>query len=373
MAHRWKVLLLVLAPAGLLGWSLGACTEASDIQTSGGDTGDAGSIDSVFVIAETFMTPYDEAEDVDSPAIWHGSSGEHWLLATAKAGDKIWIYDAADGSVLQPFGSEGTDDGQFNRPNGIAVVEDLMLVVERDNARMQIVRLPGLETVGYVGETTLVRPYGIAAFASANGVIETYVTDNYETADEQIPPDSELDTRVHHYRIQITQDGLESDLVKTFGETSGDGVLRKVESIVADVANEVLMISDESAGVSRYLIYGFDGTFSGRSLGAGHFPHEAEGIVLYECADGSGYWIGTDQDEGINTFVIFDRATHEYLGSFTGETTRNTDGVALTQSSFGPFESGAFFAVHNDGGVGAISWSEIAAAIGIRSDCVMPA
>ncbi len=46
------------------------------------------------------------------------------------------------------------------------------------------------------------------------------------------------------------------------------------------------------------------------------------------------------------------------------------DGVALTQTSFGPFPAGAFYAVHNDGNIAAFSWAEIAAALGLRSDCV---
>ena len=89
---------------------------------------------------------------------------------------------------------------------------------------------------------------------------------------------------------------------------------------------------------------------------------------MYACPDG-GYWIATDQDEETNTFHVFDRETLGYLGSFTGATTRNTDGVALTQTPFGPFPAGAFYAVHNDGNIAAFSWTEIAAKLGLRTDC----
>ncbi|MDX1636639.1 MAG: hypothetical protein R3281_01635 [Balneolaceae bacterium] len=35
------------------------------------------------VLNEHFQTARDEDDNVDSPAVWHGPDGEHWLLATA--------------------------------------------------------------------------------------------------------------------------------------------------------------------------------------------------------------------------------------------------------------------------------------------------
>ena len=258
----------------------------------------------------------------------------------------------------------------MNRPNGIAVFDDLMFVVERDNARIQVISLPGLESVGFVGDGLLVRPYGIAGFSPSPGVFELYVTDNYETADEEIPPDSELGRRVHHYRVSIGQAGVESSLVKAFGDTTGAGVLRKVESIAVDPERGVLLIAEELEGQSEFREYSLDGRYREKSLGEGRFPGEAEGIVLYACDGGEGYWIATDQSHTTNTFHVFDRKSYDWLASFTGSEIRNTDGIALTQTAFGPFSAGAFFAVHDDGGVGAIDWQTIADATGLRADCV---
>ena len=100
-----------------------------------------------------------------------------------------------------------------------------------------------------------------------------------------------------------------------------------------------------------------------------YFPSQAEGIALYACGDGSGYWISTDQGETSNSFHIFDRQTLEHVGSFAGETTMNTDGIALTQVGFGPFPNGAFYAVHDDQSIAAFSWAEIADRLGLRKDC----
>jgi len=40
---------------------------------------------------------------------------------------------------------------------------------------------------------------------------------------------------------------------------------------------------------------------------------------------------------------------------------------------FGPFSTGAFYAVHDDGNVAAFSWTAIAGALGLRKDCMLPA
>jgi 3-phytase len=333
------------------------------------DGGAADSVD-VVIVEEAFETERDTLDDVDSPAVWHGPEGQHWVLTTAKATDVILVNDAATGEPVRRVGGTGSGPGQLERPNGVAAIADMMLVVERDNARLQAFSLPGFEPLGTFGEEQLRRPYGIAAYEDEQGRIELYVTDNYELEEDVIPPDSMLGERVEHFRAWMEGGELRTEHVRTFGETSGEGVLRKVETIGVDPASDRVLIAEELEPDSHWKIYALDGTFSGQVFGRGYFPHEAEGLALYACGDGGGYWVATDQDEQTNTFHVFDRKTLEHLGAFTGVTTRNTDGVALTQAGFGPFPAGAFYAVHNDGNIAAFSWAEIAAALELRSDCV---
>jgi 3-phytase len=120
------------------------------------------------------------------------------------------------------------------------------------------------------------------------------------------------------------------------------------------------------------------GCSSRRSSRRGHTSRSTrrrarEGIILYACGDTAGYWVTTDQDLTVNTFHVFDRATLRHVGSFRGDSTLNTDGIALTQRGFGTFPSGAFYAVHNDGNVAAFSWAAIADALRLRKDCDFPA
>ncbi|HJU87382.1 MAG TPA: phytase [Gemmatimonadota bacterium] len=368
-----------LARAGLLlalaaACGPGASRDDGDVGASAGaDSAAAADSVQVVIVEEAFETERDTLDDVDSPTVWHGPAGQHWVLTTAKATDVILVNDAGSGAPIRRVGGTGSGPGQLERPNGVAAIGDLMLVVERDNARIQAFSLPGFEPLGTFGEEQLRRPYGIAAWQDGQGRIELYVTDNYELVEDEIPPDSALGERVEHFRAWIEGGELRTEHVRTFGETSGDGVLRKVETIGVDPANDRVLIAEELEPDSHWKIYALDGTFSGQVFGRGYFPHEAEGLALYACADGGGYWIATDQDEQTNTFHVFDRRSLEHLGAFTGVTTRNTDGVALTQTGFGPFPAGAFYAVHNDGNIAAFSWAEIAAALGLRSDCVTDA
>lgn len=306
--------------------------------------------DSVLIIKEDFVSKWNENDNVDSPAFYQNGEDE-WIIATMKESDGLIIYDANDGSTIKKIGKSGAGEVEFERPNGIWVINDLALIVERDNHRVQVLSLPDFKFLGFIGADKLIRPYGLCVFEYENGY-ELYVTDQYETEDEKIPADSELGERVHHYNFNITEGKLAYDFVRYLGEISGKGALRTVESIFADPNHNNLMIAEETEEYTHIKIYDLEkGTYK-NSIGEDLFKYQAEGIALYDCGNNEGFWFLTDQHEGNNTFHIFDRKTLEYITSFKSKTTQNTDGVWLTQTSYGKFPAGAFIAVHNDGGIG---------------------
>lgn len=323
----------------------------------------------VAVIKEAFKTQRDEKDNVDSPAVWHGPDGQHWLLSTAKEGNAVIVYDAATGDKINRFGQSGDTLNDLSRPNGIAVIDNYALVVERDNRRIKVFSLPDLTDLGTFGEEYLRLPYGITIDLFEDKY-HLYVTDNYETADEETPPIDSLGLRVHHFVFSVEGSNLVSEHIKSFGDTSGDGVLYKVESILMDRDYDRLLISDEHEDHRNVKIYNAEGKFSGKIIPHNYFFYEPEGIVVWECEeDNSGYYLIVDQGKINNTFQVFDRKTMDYIGGFAGEITRNTDGIALTQKSFGNFKYGAFYPVHNDGSLTAISWEDIAATLELRNDC----
>ncbi|MFP4544044.1 MAG: phytase precursor [Candidatus Kapaibacterium sp.] len=323
----------------------------------------------VEVIEEAFTTKRDENDNVDSPALWHGPNGQNWLLATAKEGNTIIVYDAATGEKITQFGQSGHKQGDLSRPNGIAVIDNYAVIVERDNRRIQVFSLPDFKPLGYFGQAVLRKPYGIT-IDEFDGKYNLYVTDNYETPDEETPPADSLGQRVHMFTFTVENEQLNSSHIKAFGETSGKGILHKVESLLIDRVYNRLLIADEHEEHRNVKVYAPDGSFTGQIIPYKYFFYEPEGIVVWDCeTDSSGYYIIVDQGKINNTFQVFDRKTLEYIGGFGGEITRNTDGIAITQKAFGSFKYGAFYPVHDDGSLTAISWEDIAKILDLKNNC----
>jgi 3-phytase len=280
------------------------------------------------------------------------------------------VYDAATGETLGAFGGPGSAPGRFRRPNGIVVLGELVFVVERDNRRVQVLRLPDGRPLGSFGEETLRRPYGIAHVQRAPGEWDIYVADAYTRWFGILPPEQDLGERVARFRVRVQGDSVRAELQQSFGATSGSGVLRQVESMQADPQHDRLLIADEAAVDVK--VYTLGGEYTGRTLGADYLFYEPEGIALYSCGETEGYWIVTDQSLEVSYFHILDRESLEHLGVFRGEVTANTDGVALTQRRVGRWEDGVFYPVHDDRGVAAFAWEDVATALSLEK-CGGPA
>jgi len=331
---------------------------------------------SVPTLAERYITAAAPALNIDSVATHSGTDGATWLFATAKEGHVIRVFDAATGVVVRDIGAAGSEPGQFSRPNGVIARDGLLVIVERDNRRVQVLGIPALTTLAVFGAEELVKPYGGYLEPLGADRYQLFVTDNYETADEQVPPESELGRRVHVWQLGVQRDAaglpvaVTAAHTRTFGETAGPGVLRIVESIWGDPAHDRLLIAEEDpAGGIVLKGYTFAGRFNDEIVGAGIFRTQPEGIALYECAGGDGYWITTDQDLGRNVFHLFDRVSLVHVGAFQGAVTRNTDGIWLEQAPLPGFPDGAFFAVHDDQAVAAFDWREIETALGLPPQC----
>ena len=174
--------------------------------------------------------------------------------------------------------------------------------------------------------------------------------------------------RLRRFRLQVSENQLTGQYAGAYGDTTEAGCLRKVETVAVDALHGRMLVAEEAERVLK--VYDLDGGFTGELAGAGLFRYEPEGVALLECGDGGGYWLATDQDEVDNRFLVFDRENLGGRGAFSGAVTANTDGVALTGRSFGPFRRGAFYAVHDDGNVAAFDLAEILAALGL--DCAPP-
>lgn len=310
-------------------------------------------------INEVFQTTSDTTDNVDSPAFWQSENGENWIITTAKESDVLIVDDATTGKNIKRIGKTGIELGQFDRPNGIFVIDDYCFVVERDNHRVQLFTLPEFQSLIAFGDSILIKPYGIFINKVNAGQYEVFVTDNYETQNEQTPPINELNKRIHKFIINISDSSIMWNHHSAFGDTTEPGALKIVESICGDPQHNNLLIAEEDVSQSSVKVYDFNGKFTGKIFGKGLFKSQVEGIALYDCGDGKGYWIVTDQSDSTNKFLFFDRTTFKYINSFTANKTTNTDGIWLTQIPFSKYTKGAFFAVNNDTNVSMFDLTEI--------------
>src|SRR3546814_4854021 len=101
------------------------------------------------------------------------------------------------------------------------------------------------------------------------------------------------------------------------------------------------------------------------------FPYttlfRSEGIALKACADGSGWWLTTEQGKGRTVFHLFDCSTLAHVGAVAGESVANTDGIWLHDAPSTRFPEGALYAVHDDQGVVALDWRDIAGALDLHA------
>jgi 3-phytase len=337
-------------------------------------TGISGQLDPSLVadlkgVPEVFRTvPLTEGKDVDSLAFWSGPEGPPWLLATQKDLSYILVLDATTGELLQRVGGMGEELGQFNRPNGLAVIDDLALVVDRDSRRVQVLRLPDFEPLGSFGEDVLKFPYGVAVDRPGEWY-EVFVTDSHDARADKRPDPESFANRVRHYRFRPTNPGLEVELVRSFGETTGDGALYRVESMAIDRPRGRLYVADELR--LNLKVYSLEGEFLG-TFGDGRHYYEPEGVVLLSCGpqdEPEGYIIAADQTQPTR-FLVWDRGSLAPRGAFTGEPQIEvTDGVVFVPTDHESAAAGLLYATHHDVQIVAYRWADIAEAMGFPTDC----
>ncbi len=322
-------------------------------------------------IPEAWISGENAADELDSLAVWPTETGSTWLIATAKSTHTLAVFDAETGERLRSVGSRGPGPLQFDRPNGIAVFGDYAFVAERDNHRVQVLQLPDFTPLGMIGADVLRVPYGLWVRETGPGQLELFVTDSFMTDfnTRELPPMAELDQRVKRFSVEFSADGaVQSNYLGAFGDTTSAGALRMVESIAGDAAYDRLLIAEEDRRVGSTLRdYTLQGIYREHSLP--RFDADAEGVALWACDAGEGYWIAVDQ-LGPTVFRIFDRTTLQPLKTFSGTVVANTDGQVLYAAGTPRFPAGALYALHDDKAIAAFDLRDIVKALGLSDRCL---
>ncbi len=297
----------------------------------------------------------------DSLAACRLASGQVVVFATAKKGDRVDLFDAADGKFIRSFGQTGTAAGEFKQPNGIVTVRlsnpargtsqptprSLVLVVERDNRRVQAFCPDTLRPAGMFGAEELKRPYGAAVSYRPEGTF-LYVTQ------ADVPPSE----AVHVYRLVLEDEGLRAEHVQAFGDEAGPGAIGEAESVVVDDELDRVLLCDEVH--KNVKVYERGGRFTGTTLGDGLVVGDPEGIVLW-AGEEAGYVMLTDQRKTLTVWHVFERRTLRYVTAFTGRPRiANTDGICVYAEPLGPFSAGLLLAVNNDAEVCSYSLADVA-------------
>ncbi len=323
------------------------------------------------VVPEAWISTESAEDELDSLAVWPTQDGHTWLIATAKSSHRLVVYDAETGQRLRTVGGPGKGPSQFDRPNGIAVHGDLLFVAERDNHRVQVFRLPDFTSLGMVGQDVLRVPYGLWVRETGPDDLELLITDSFmaDFKTRELPPMGELDQRVKRFALRLDATGaLQSSYLGAFGDTTEAGALRMVESIAGDSVNDRLLIAEEDRRVGSTLReYTLDGMYRSHSLPL--FDADAEGIALWDCGAGLGYWIAVDQLRP-TIFRVFDRSSLQPLKTFSGKVVANTDGQVLYATGTGRFPAGALFALHDDKAVAAFDLRDIVRALDLSDRCM---
>ncbi|MBK7204856.1 MAG: phytase [Thermomonas sp.] len=320
------------------------------------------------VVAEAFVTASTPDDNIDSPASWL-QDGRLLVVASAKATDQLVVYDGDTGARLRTVGGSGKALGQLSRPNGIATIDDrFVFVVERDNRRVQMFQLPDFTPLLAFGQEALEQPYGLWVRRLGDGyqvlVSDAYMAGEDARGDDVVPPLAQLDRRFRRYDVVRADGSWVATPAGAFGDTSAAGAIRVPESLFGDEANNRLLIAEEDVPTgTRLREYDLQGRYLGRDVGNGQYVAQAEGIALMRCADGSGWWVASDQFADRTVFHLFERRSLRHAGSFAGKVTGLTDGVWLDERGDARFPQGAFYASHLDLGVAAFDWREIARAL----------
>jgi len=320
------------------------------------------------VVGEAFVSVSTPDDNIDSPASWM-DGGRRMLVATAKATDRLVVYDGATGKRLRSMGGSGDGAGRLRRPNGVATIDDrLLFVVERDNRRVQLFGLPGLEPLLSFGQDGLRQPYGLWVRPSGDGY-EVLVSDAYMAGEDAegndiVPSLAELGQRFRRYQVTERVGTWTARDTGTFGDTGSAGAIRVPESLFGDEDHDRLLVAEEDVPTgTRLREYDLQGRYRGRDVGVGQYLAQAEGIALMRCRDGSGWWVASDQFADRTVFHLFDRVSLAHVGSFAGKITGLTDGVWLDPRGDARFPEGVFYASHLDAAVAAFDWRDIAAAL----------
>lgn len=286
--------------------------------------------------------------DADDPAIWsHPNQPERSLVISTLKEGGLEVYNL-NGEVVQSIAAE---PGKASlRYNNVALVygfrfagdkdqrADLAVVTDRANdvlvfyridhqtGRLENVTPPGLPRVFTAGDDAALAAqataYGLGVYKAPNDEFYAFVSQRSSNVIAQL-------------RFFSTAHGVGWERVRTLTLplVANDPEASQVEGMVVDQELGVLYAAQEQSAIWRFDAAptgGSQGTIVDRVAPDGqHLQADVEGLTIYYADDGKGYLIASSQ--GDQTFVVYDRQSNAFLGSFTVEAPRGAAAHTVTE------------------------------------------
>ncbi len=291
--------------------------------------------------AETEPVP-NRGDAADDPAIWvDPANPERSTIIGADKKGGIGVYDLS-GNELHYY-SVGRVNNVDIRDNVSFGSESVSLVAgsEREDAKIVFFTVDpsdrGLDLVGEIQSGIGI--YGLCMHQAADGALSVFVSDSSGS--------------VEHWEVDTSEGSIVGNRVRTIRFDS------TTEGCVADDDNGSIYIAEEDQGIWRYMVDAASGVEprlidTTTENDGEHLRADVEGLAIWKGEDGSGYLIASSQ--GNDTFVIYDRISNEFVGSFeiesgTFDQVSYTDGIEVTSIALGPaFPNGLFVAQDDSNG-----------------------
>jgi 3-phytase len=294
--------------------------------------------------------------DQDDICIWvHPSDpAQSAVIASDKKADRIIVYDL-EGRTLQivPALRSGNIDVRYGFPLGGTKIDIAACNLRGDHSRIAVYRInPASRQLDRVDNNGIMtgESYGGALYHSPKTGKFYFITTSKEANIEQ------------HELLDDGRGSVQGLKVRQW--KTGPG-----EAVVADDEKARLFIAEEQKGVWEVGAEPDDPAPGSLVIRAGEhgLKPDVEGLAIYALPHGQGYLLVSSQ--GNSTFKIYKRDdAHDFIGTFTVRSARETDGIEVTGRNLGGQLSKGLFACHS--GVPAekcpvylCSWEAIAGAV----------
>ena len=233
--------------------------------------------------------------NVDSIAVINNN-----VLVTSKEKNLILILDDKSGKLIDTWKG-------FNRPNGILAFDKYVLIIERDNKRVQLFEYSTRKLLDTWGHGFLKKPYGGTVKKLYNGY-QILVTDD-------------MTKSIYSIIYKFKNGVLSRDSSSVWKRLS---FATKLESLYYDCNKDLLLVADEAREI--VLIYDFKSKSMIDSFGERILTGEPEGISKWK-----DYYIITNQSKTDNKFYIVNE-DFDIFHILKIKGVSNTDGITVNNN-----------------------------------------